>query len=154
MKKLISKLWNWIEGLFSKLESKVRKMTPIAVNIVEIVKNTVENQKFIALLEVIKFSIPGDADDKLIDKIMETVQKYIPKIALQLDIIQSISGLETVNEQMIAVVNALKQASDDQKSDYWHELAAFILRQLADGELTLGEAGAIVEYHYQNYVKK
>ncbi len=153
MKKLFQRIWGFIEGLFSKLEQEVEKYIPVAVNIVEGVKRTVENKQFKSVLEIVKFAIPGDTDDKIIDKVMEVTQEYIPKIALQLNIIESITDIEDVNEQMIAVTNALKSANDEQQSDYWHELSAFILRRLADGKITLGEAGSIAEYHYQNYVK-
>lgn len=153
MKNLFKKIWNFIEGLFSKLEREVEKYVPVAVNIVEGVKRTVENKQFKSVLEIVKFSIPGDTDDKIIDKVMAVAQEYIPKIAIQLNIIESITDIEDVNEQMIAVTNALKSSNDEQKSDYWHELAAFVLRRLSDGKITLGEAGSIAEYHYQNYVK-
>ena len=153
MEKFLQKIWAFVVGMFSKLEQEVEKYVPVATNIVEAVKKVVESQTTGAVLEVIKFTIPGDTDDKIIDKAMELAKEYIPKIALQLNIIESITDIEDVNEQMIAVVNALKNANDDTKSDYWHELAAFILKQFADGKLTLGEAGAIVEYHYQNYVR-
>ena len=34
----------------------------------------------------------------------------------------------------------------DESSDYWHELAAFILNKaLADGRINLGEAGGAIE---------
>lgn len=153
MKKFLQKIWAFVVGMFSKLEQEVEKYVPVATNIVEGVKKVVESQTTGAVLEVIKFTIPGDTDDKIIDKAMELAKEYIPKIAKQLGIIEAITDIEDVNEQMIAVVNVLKDANDDTKSDYWHELAAFILRALADGKITLGEAGAIVEYHYQNYVK-
>jgi len=70
-----------------------------------------------------------------------------------LNIIESITDIEDVNDQMIAVVHALKGLNPEDQSDYWHELAAFVLRKLADGKITLGEAGSIAEYHYQNYIK-
>ncbi len=154
MKKLLQKIWNWIETLWVKVETKVEELAPVATNIVEGVKKVVEDKTFLNVLEVVKFTIPGDTDDKIINKALELAQEYIPKIALQLGIISSIAEIDDVNQQMIAVVNALKDANDQQKSDYWHELAAFVLRKLADGKITLGEAGSIVEYHYQNYVKK
>lgn len=153
MKNLLLKIWSFIEGLFSKLDKEVEKLIPVATNIVEGVKQVVESETTESVLQVIKFIIPGDTDDKIIDKAMKIAQEYIPKIAYQLNIIESITDIEDVNEQMIAVVNVLKHSNDDTKSDYWHELAAFTLKQLADGRLTLGEAGSIVEYHYQNYIK-
>lgn len=154
MKKLFSKIWAFVEMLFVKAEDEVMKLVPVAVNIVEAVKNTMDDSKFISVVEIVKFAIPGDADDKLIDKVLEVTREYIPKIALQLGIIQSINDKATINEKMVAVVEALKNANADDQNDYWHELATFILRKLADGKLTLGEAGSIAEYHYQNYVKK
>lgn len=153
MKTFFAKIWAWIEMLFSKLEKEVEKYVPVAVKVVEAVKKTVENNQFLSVIEIVKFAIPGDTDDKIIDKVLGVVQEYIPKIALQLNIIDSITGIDNVNDQMIAVVNALKEANSEQQSDYWHELAAFILRKLADGKITLGEAGSIAEYHYQHYVK-
>jgi hypothetical protein len=153
MGKLLRKIWRFIENLFSRVEEEVERYVPIAVNIVEGVKRTVESDQFISVTEIVKFAIPGDTDDKIIDKVLEITKKYISKIALQLRIVESITDIEDVNEQMIAVVNALKNANDEQKNDYWHELSAFILRKLADGKISLGEAGSIAEYHYQNYVK-
>ena len=153
MKKLLQRIWAFIEGLFSKLEKEVEKLVPVATNIVQGVKKVVESGTTDTILEVIKFTIPGNTDDKIIDKAMEIAKEYIPKIAVQLNIIESVTDIEDVNDQMIAVVNVLKNANADDQSDYWHELAAFILKALADGKITLGEAGAIVEYHYQNYVR-
>lgn len=153
MKKLLQRIWAFIEGLFSKLEKEVEKLVPVATNIVQGIKKVVESGTTDTILEVIKFTIPGNTDDKIIDKAMEITKEYIPKIAKQLGIINAITEIEDVNEQMIAVVNVLKDANDETKSDYWHELAAFTLKALADGKITLGEAGAIVEYHYQNYVR-
>jgi len=153
MGKLLRKIWRFIENLFSRVEEEVERYVPIAVNIVEGVKRTVESDQFISVTEIVKFAIPGDTDDKIIDKVLEITKKYIPKIALQLRIVESITDIEDVNEQMIAVVEALKEVNNEEKNDYWHELASFVLRRLADGRISLGEAGAIAEYHYQNYVK-
>ena len=153
MKNLLTRIWAFIEGLFSKLEKKVEQYVPVATSIVEGLKKVVESGATGAVLEVIKFTIPGDTDDKIINKAMELAKEYIPKIAKQLGIIDAITDIEDVNDQMIAVIDVLKDANNETQSDYWHELAAFILKKLADGKITLGEAGAIVEYHYQNYVK-
>jgi hypothetical protein len=111
------------------------------------------------LLEIIKFAIPGNTDDKIIDKAMELAKKYIPEIAIRLKIISSIAGIEDTNEQMLAVVEALKGVNKDTQSDYWHELAAQVLKALANEspggiKITLGEAGVLVEYHYKNYIQK
>lgn len=154
MKNLLKKIWEFVEKIFGKAEDEIMKLAPIAVKIVEGVKNTMDDSRFIPVIEIVKFAIPGDTDNKIIEKVLATAREYIPKIALQLNVIQSIGENATVNEQMIAVVEALKGLNQQDQSDYWHELAMYILRQLADGKISLGEAGSIAEYHYQNYVKK
>lgn len=153
MKKILSKVWMWIEGLWNDLDRLIDKLVPIAVNVTQVIKKAVESEKTTAVLEIIKFTIPGDTDDKIINKAVELAKKYIPKVALQLEIIDSISGIEDINEQMQAVVEALKNSNDDTKSDYWHEFTAQFLKAMADGKLTLGEAGSLAEYHFRNYVQ-
>ena len=154
MKKLLLKLWNFIMSMTNKLDNEVEKLIPVATNIVQAVKKAIENDQILIVLEVIKFTIPGNIDDKIIDKALELTRKYIPKIALQLQIINSITEIEDTNEQMIAVINVLKNASKEEQSKYWHELAKQILYALADGKVTWGESASIVEYHYKNYIKK
>lgn len=152
--KFFAKLWAWLKSLWMSLDKKVEKLVPVATNIVQGLKKAVEDEQVLSVLEVIKFYIPGDTDDKIIDTAVKLIRKYAPKIALQLEIINSITGIEDVNEQMLAVVEALKYADPDKKSDYWHRLASEILKALADDKLTLGEAGALVEFHYTNYIKQ
>jgi len=151
---IFQKVWKWIENLFSTIEKKVEKLVPVATNIVQGVKKAIEDNRTEYVLEVVKFSIPGDTDDKIIDKAMKLAREYVPKIALQLQIINSITDLDDVNDQMVAVVEIVKQISPEEQSKYWHELAKQILYALADNKITWGEAGAIVEYHYKNYIKQ
>jgi len=155
MKKLLKKVWGWIEGIFSSIEKTVEKsFIPVATNIVEGIKNAIESDQISMINAIIKFAIPGDIDNKIIDKALKITRKHIPKIALQLQLINSITKIEDTNEQMIAVVNVLKNASKEEQSKYWHELAKQILYALADGKVTWGESASIVEYHYKNYIKK
>jgi hypothetical protein len=152
--KLMKKVLKWIRETWENLDKAVGKAIPVATAIVQGLKTAVENDQVMYLLEIIKFAIPGNTDDKIIDKAMELAKKYIPEIAIRLKIINSIAGIADTNEQMLAVVEALKGANKDTQSDYWHELAAQVLKALSDGKITLGEAGVLVEYHYKNYIQK
>src|SRR6056297_3053881 len=105
---IFQKVWKWIENLFSTIEKKVEKLVPVATNIVQGVKKAIEDNRTEYVLEVVKFSIPGDTDDKIIDKAMKLAREYVPKIALQLQIINSITDLDDVNDQMVAVVDIVK----------------------------------------------
>lgn len=154
MGKLLRKIWKWVNKLWRSLDKEIEELIPLATKFVQGFKKAVESHQVGYALEIVKFIIPGDWDDKIIDKVMKLGKEYVPKVALQLGIIDSVLGIVDENEQMIAVVEVLKGANDDLKSDYWHELAQQILKALSDGKLTLGEAGALVEYHYKNYIQK
>lgn len=151
---IFQKVWKWIGGLFGKIEKKVEELIPVATNVVEGIKRVFENDQILTALEWVKFVIPGDTDDKIIDKTLELLKRYIPKIALQLEIINSITDIEDQNEQMIAVLDVLKNASKEEQSKYWHELAKQVLYALSDNKITWGEAASLVEYDYRNRIKK
>ena len=154
MGKLLRRVWKWVNKLWRSLDNEIEILIPVVTKFVQGFKKAIENDQVGYALEVVKFIIPGDTDDKIIDKAMQIAKEYIPKVALQLGIIDSVLGIVDENEQMIAVIEVLKGANDDTKSDYWHELAQQILKALSDGKLTLGAAGVLVEYHYKNYIQK
>lgn len=150
--KILKKVWTWIESFWSKLDREVDKLLPFAINVTQTIKKGVENNQVLSAIEIIKIATP-DPVDAVIDKSVQWIQKNIPKIALQLEIIKSISEIQDVNEQMIAVVDALRDSSDEDWAKYWAEFSKQFLYAMADGKLTWGEAGALAEYHYRNYVK-
>ena len=151
---IFQKVWKWIGDLFGKIEKKVEELIPIATNVVEGVKRAIENDQILTVIEWVKFAIPGDTDDKIIDKVLELTKEYIPKIALQLQIINSITDIEDKDKQMIAVLDVLKNASKKKKAQYWHELAKQVLYALSDDKITWGEAASFVEYDYRNRILK
>lgn len=106
------------------------------------------------ILSIIKNAIPGNADDVLIDKVHKTVQEWVPKILLELNLVNSIANIEDTNEQLKAILAQLKLSSDETKNIFYHGIASLILEKLSDGKFDWTDATAISEYYYQHQVKE
>jgi hypothetical protein len=154
MKKLLSKIWNTIRNLYDSLVGNTRKYVPVAIRIVEAIKSVVDSPVDDIVLGIIKLAIPGTTDDKLIDKVKETVEKWLPKILLELRLVDSISTIEDPNEQLKAILAQLKLSSDETQAIVYHGLASLILEKLSDGELSWSDSVAISEYYYKHIHKK
>lgn len=153
MKKLLKKIWDAIANLFRSLTGTTRRYVPYAINIVEAVKAVMDSPVDDVLLEILKRTIPGTADDVMIDKVKEVITKWLPKILVQLSLVDAISNIEDENERLKAILERLKLSSDEVKNVYYHGLASLILEKLSDGELSWSDSVAISEYYYANFVK-
>lgn len=154
MKKFLKKIWATIKLFYDSLVGNTRKYIPVAINIVEAIKSVMDTPVDDILAEILKRVIPGNADDVLIDKIRSVVEKWLPKILLELKLVDSISSIEDPNEQLKAILAQLKLSSQETQNMLYHGLASLILEKLSDGELSWSDAVAISEYYYINFKKK
>lgn len=149
----ISNLWNSIKKLYASLNSTSKKMIPIALNIVEGVKKVMDTPTDDIILTIVKNAIPGTADDVIIDKVKSVVEEWLPKVLLELQVANSIAGIEDPNEQLKAILAQLKLSSDETKAIVYHGLASLILEKLSDGKLSWSDSTAIAEYYYKNVIE-
>lgn len=154
MKKLLQKIWNAIRLVFNKADEGTKRLVPIAINVVQGLKSVMDSPVDDILLSIIKAAIPGDADDILIDRITVVVREYLPKVLLDLKMVESIANIEDQNEQLKAILEQFKLSSDETKNIFYHGMSCLILEKLSDGELSWSDAIAISEYYYQNIAKK
>jgi hypothetical protein len=153
MKKLLQKIWNTIKNIFNKVEEKTRELIPVAIKIVEGVKKAVDSPVDDIILSIITTAIPGDADDKLVKKVKTVVEHWIPKLLIELQLIEDINNLPTTNDKMKAIFEKLKLSSNETKNVVYHGLASLVLEKLSDGELSWKDAVVISEFYYQNIAK-
>lgn len=153
MKKLLKKIFDGIKKAYNMLTGKTKDFVPVAIKIVNAVKTAMDGSVDDIILFVIKKSIPGEADDVIIDKIKSTVEKWLPKILLELTLIKSIADIEDKNEQLKVILTQLKLSSDETQNIFYHGLASLILEKLSDGELSWSDSVAITEYYYRNFIK-
>ena len=99
--------------------------------------------------DVITALIPGDIDDKINEKL----RGFLPRLLLELQLVDSIANITDPNAQLQAILDKLKLSSDDAKNAFYHSLASLILQKLSDGKLSWSDAVAIAEYYYQNVTK-
>lgn len=154
MKKAFKKFVKWLKRTYVKLSVISKKYIDIAVNVVEAIKKIQDSPVDDIILFLVKMAIPGDADDKLINRVSDTLKEWIPKILLDLRIIDSIANIEDPNEQLKAVLAELKFSSVEAENVFYHSLAALIMEKLSDGKITWSEAVRISEYYYQHVIKK
>lgn len=151
MKRFLKKLWSKITSLFDKVEDKTKKLVPIAINVVEGIKKVMDSPVDDVVLSVVKSAIPGDADDILIDKVKSVVEKWLPKILLEMRLIDSIANVEDPNDQMLKILEQFKLSSDETKNIFYHGFCSLILEKLSDGEISWSDAIVISEYYFKNH---
>lgn len=154
MKKFLLKLWSLILNLVNKLDIKVEQYLPVATNVVEAVKKAIANPAFDITTSVVKKLIPGKTDDVIIDKAVVLARAYIPKIALQLEIIEFITINDDPREQLLEVFSKLQNVSTETWQKFCSQLAQQIVIDMADNKISWGEAGVYVELYYKTYIKK
>ena len=153
MKKLIRKIWKAVQKAYSKIVDSTRQYVPIAIEVVEALKRVMDSDVDDVVAEIIKRVIPGKADDLLIEKIKTTVELWLPKILLELRMVQGVAQQQDVNTQLKAILAELKLSSDESKAIIYHGLATLILEKLSDGDLSFSDSAAIAEYYYRSAIK-
>lgn len=150
----LAQIWAFIAGLWTKATEEVKKITPIAVGAVNVLKTVNESTSGDIIEFVITSLIPGKADDIIVKKVRDKLKEILPKVIIQLNIAQSISLIKDPNEQLKAIVVAINMSSDETKNVYYHSLCVLILQSLADGKLTWSESVQVAEYYYTNIHNK
>lgn len=140
--------------MFDFLESKTKKLVPVAINVVQGLKAVMDGPVDDVLAFIIKTAIKGQTDDVIIDKTTATVKEWIPKILFELELINSIANIEDQNEQLQAILNQINLSSDEKKKIIYHGLASLILEKLSDGKITWSDSVAISEYYFKNFIPK
>jgi hypothetical protein len=138
----LKKLWESIKNLFTGLEVKSKVWVHVAVDVVQALKAIMDTP----VPDVLTAIIPGNIDDKAKDKIRE----WIPKILLQLNMIEAIADMTNVNDQLNAILAKMKLSSDEAKNIVWHGLASLIIEKLSDGKFSWADAIAVSQYYYDH----
>lgn len=154
LKLFLAQIWDFISGIWKKASNEVKKIAPIAVKSVEVLKSINESFAGDVIETVITSIIPGKADDVFIAMLRQKLRVILPKVILNLNIGNAIANIGDPKEQLKAIVLAINMSSDETKNIYYHSLCVLILEALADGKLSFSESVQISEYYYTNIYKK
>lgn len=147
MKKILKKIVDFITRLFTGISPILQKAVSIGATIAENVKNFDTANPIVA--DLITQLIPGTVDDKIKQKLRE----YLPKVVIQLRLVEAAKGLKDPDEIMLAAVKVIQQMDGDYKSAFLHNLSIIAAQVAADGKLSWGDAVYLLEWYYQNKVK-
>ncbi len=152
MNKIFKKIVAFIKKLYTSLKDETKHYLPIAISLVEGIKKVMDSPVDDVVLGVLEVVIPSIPKDK-VDTIKAKIEVALPKLLTELNLINSIANIENVNDQLQAILDALKVSSDDIKAEKYHTLASKLLVILGDGKITWGEAVMFTEWYYQTYLK-
>jgi len=147
---LAGRILRRIGTLFQGLKKETKRMVPIAINVVEGIKKVMDGPVDDIVLAVVKNAIHGSADDLLIDKVQAVVKEWLPKILLELKMVEGIAGIEDQNEQLQAILAQFKLSSDESKNIFYHGFCSLILEKLSDGKIDWSDSILISEYYFKN----
>lgn len=153
MKKLIQKIFAFIKKLYNKLVDETKELVPVAIKVVEGVKNVMDSPADDVALAIITSILPSLPKDK-ISYYKLKLEDYLPKLILELNLVNTIANETDVNKQLQMILEQLKLSSDEVKAEKYHVLASKVLVILSDGKITWSEAVVLVEWYYQTYMKK
>jgi len=144
MKKLINAIWGFVLSLFGKLSPAVKKAIDVAVKVTDAIKTFDTSKPIVA--DIITGLIPGTADDKIKD----VLRANLPKIVVELKLVQATQGLTDPDEIMLAAMKAIQQLSGDYRSAFLNSLAQVIAVVAADGKLDWNDAAYVIKYYFDN----
>lgn len=145
LKRLLHSIGAFFKNIFEGLTPKLKTAIHIGVTITETIKNFADS----GVADILTSIIPGDLDDKIKDKL----RLALPKIVVELKLVESSLGLKDPQEIMRAAVKVIQQLDGDYKSAFLHDLSILTAQVVADGKLDWKDAVFLLEYYYQHVVK-
>lgn len=146
MKKLLKTIGRFIANLFQGLAKKAKFAVGVGYDVTNAIKNFDDKNPGVA--DIISTLIPGDLDDRLKAKLRE----HLPKIVVQLRLVDKTLGLTDPNEIMLEAIHVLKQVNEDYfvREGDLNTLSIIIAQVTADGKLDWDDAAYILKWYFDN----
>lgn len=146
MKKLLKSIAQWIAHLFSGLSPFLKKSIHIGVTVTDAIKNFDDSTPEAA--DILTAIIPGDLDDKI--KVL--LRANLPKIVVELRLVDATLGLTDPNQIMQAAIKVLQQIDSDYaiRPGFLNNLAVVIAQIAADGKLDWDDAAYVIKYYFDH----
>lgn len=154
IKALWKKIVDWVKGATSKVDDFLVKYAPIAVNIVNWIKEFNESSAA-DLVETILQKVDKKYGAKYVAVVRKWMEDNLPRIIDALGIVSEVASCEKVSDKIIAAQKAINLLPENLNATMWSSLSALLANSLADdGKLSISEALAIVGYVYENNLNK
>lgn len=146
LKNFLRNILNAIGHLFQGLLPELKNAVHIGVTITNAIKEFDLTHPDVA--DIITAIIPGELDNKIKDKI----RGWLPKIVVELRLVEAGLGLTDPNEimkQAIIVLQGLPGATDAKKN-FLNGLSILVAQVTADGKLDWNDAAYILKWYYDH----
>lgn len=148
----VGKILYDIAQFIKKLPKHVQKIAPIAIHIVEKLKDANADPRTTSILGLITHLIPGDKDDQLVAKLRQTIDDNVWRVLEELIWVKDVANIEDEWVRRQAILDKLKTMTNDSKKIVLHGIASLIIEKASDGKITWAEAIEIAEKYYQEMI--
>jgi hypothetical protein len=146
MKELFGKIVVWVRGVLGTLLDHFKGVAKVAVEVTTKLKFIVESEA----LDVAVDLIPGDVDNKILDKVRVVLPQVIKRVSLVAGIV---SESDSNSEAIQKFIAHLRTLNPEGRKAFWVTFAAEMNIALTDGKLTFAEAVILTQLSYTEFVK-
>lgn len=154
IKELWAKIVAWVKGASSKVDDFIVKYAPIAVTVVNSIKDFNESATA-DVVEMILSNVKDKYGNKLVPIIRTWLEVTLPKVIDALNLANEVAESATLAEKILAAQKAIALLPENLNATTWTTLSTLLANALADdNKLSLSEAFAIIGYVYENNLNK
>lgn len=153
IKELWAKIVAWVKGATNAVDNFILKYAPIAVSVVNAIKEFNESETA-DILENVLNNIGAKYGAKYIPAVREWLEKNLPIIIDSLNLAGNVAAGATISEKIEAARDGIAKLPFEIKSTTWTAVATMLANSLSDNKLSMSEALAIVAYVYENELNK
>ena len=147
---MVAKTGLFLNNAYDKMSEVGKEVVPPAVKVTQFLKTFFESNKDDIAVDIISGINP--VAGKYAEKVKVFLEKYLPKLAVKLEIINSmleLEGLEASTEYIMK-----KFAITEDRGEKALAFAAELANFLADGKLTIEELTKGSKDYYDIFIKK
>lgn len=115
-----------------------------------ILVNNIKDYSNSTNVDFITAIVPGDWDNELVYK----VRKVLPIVIETVSMIGGCASQPTLGGKVVCMVNLIKVKEENERTKFWHGLAASIGVALSDGKLTVSDLFLVLEPIFREITKK
>lgn len=144
LKSFLHNIWAMISQIFTSLKTEAQQAVHIGAQITDAIKTF--DTAHPAALDILTALIPGTLDDTIVAKL----RAELPKIVVELRLIDATKGLTDPNEIMLAATKVIQQLSGDYRSTFLNSLSILITKVASDGKLDWNDAAYVMKWFYDH----
>ena len=153
IKEIWAKIVAWVKGVTSVADDFILKYAPIAVTVVNVIKEFNESDTM-DLIERVLNTVGSKYGAKYIPLVREWLEKNLPIVIDSLNLASGVAAGATIAEKIAAAREGIANLPIEIKATTWTSVASMLANSLADNKLSISEALAIVAYVYENELNK